>query len=171
MDSDYLRWLKINHPDSIPPDRHMLVIPPKPPMDTIDDPSLTDLFSFVQPSSPLAIAEPSDSPFLCSHTPMAVSAESPPTLTSTAHTPTAMSAESHPTLTSTAHTPTAMSAESHPTLTSTTHTPAAVKSNSPPTLTSTAHTPSTESVNSPTLIKIPATTPRSMPSSTGASYC
>ena len=30
MDSEYLRWLEINHPDSVPADRHMLVLAPEP---------------------------------------------------------------------------------------------------------------------------------------------
>ena len=29
MDSEYLRWLEINHPDSVPADRHMLVLAPE----------------------------------------------------------------------------------------------------------------------------------------------
>ena len=29
MDPEYLRWLEINHPDSVPADRHILVLAPK----------------------------------------------------------------------------------------------------------------------------------------------
>ena len=71
MDSEYLRWLEINHPDSVPADRHMLVLAPEPSGGVSEDnPTLTDVFSYVQPSSPLTVTEcatSSNSTFLNSH--------------------------------------------------------------------------------------------------------
>ena len=50
MDSEYLRWLEINHPDSVPADRHMLVLAPESCGGVSEDnPTLTDVFSYVQP--------------------------------------------------------------------------------------------------------------------------
>ena len=58
MDPEYLCWLEINHPDSVPADRHMLVLAPESSADVSEDnPTLTDAFSFVQPSSPLPMTE------------------------------------------------------------------------------------------------------------------
>ena len=55
---EYLRWLEINHPDSVPADRHMLVLAPESSGGVSEDsPTLTDVFSFVQPSSPLTMTE------------------------------------------------------------------------------------------------------------------
>ena len=52
IDPEHLRWLEINHPDSIPADRHMLVLAPESSADVSEDnPTLTDVL---------------DSP-LCSH--------------------------------------------------------------------------------------------------------
>ena len=57
-DSEYLRWLQINHRDSVPADRHMLVLAPECSGGVSEDnPTLTDVFSFVQPLSPLAMTE------------------------------------------------------------------------------------------------------------------
>ena len=54
IDPEYLRWLEINHLDSIPADRHILVLAPESSADVSEDnPTLTDVFSFVQPSSPI----------------------------------------------------------------------------------------------------------------------
>lgn len=54
MDSEYLCWLEKDHPDSVPADRHMLVLAPESSGGMIEDnPTLTGVFSYVQPSSPL----------------------------------------------------------------------------------------------------------------------
>ena len=72
MDPDYLCWLEFNHPDSVPADRHMLVLAPESSEGSSgDNPTLTDMFSFMQPSSPLSMSE------------SATSSNSSPTLKST----------------------------------------------------------------------------------------
>ena len=81
IDPEHLRWLEINHPNSIPADRHMLVLAPESSADVSEDnPTLTDvLFSFVQPSSPIPTTEatPSNSPSADSSTLHAPSATKP----------------------------------------------------------------------------------------------
>ena len=58
MDSEYLCWLEINYLDSVPADRHMLVLAPESSGGVSEDnPTLTDVFSYVQPSSPLTVTE------------------------------------------------------------------------------------------------------------------
>ena len=45
---EYLSWLEINHPDSVPADRHILVLAPESSAGVSEDnPTLTDAFSFV----------------------------------------------------------------------------------------------------------------------------
>ena len=72
VDPEYLRWLEINHPDSVPADRHMLVLAPESSAGVSEDnPTLTDVFSFVQLSSPIPTTEcatPSNSPSVDSST-------------------------------------------------------------------------------------------------------
>jgi len=84
MDSEHLHWLEINHPDSVPADRHMLVLASESSRGVSKDNStLTDVFSYVQPLSPLTVtkcATSSNSTFLNSHASTAESAKTPPTL-------------------------------------------------------------------------------------------
>ena len=56
MDPQYLQWLEIHHPDSVPADKDMFVPAPDPTED-LNQQSLTDMFSFVPPSSPVTMNE------------------------------------------------------------------------------------------------------------------
>ena len=107
MDSEYLHWLEINHPDSVPADRHMLVLAPESSRGVSKDNStLTDVFSYVQPSSPLTATEcatSSNSTFLNSHASTTESAKTPPTLEFTPHASTTESAKTPPSPESTPH--------------------------------------------------------------------
>ena len=160
MDSEYLRWLEINHPDSVPADRRMLVLAPEPSGGVSEDnPTLTDLFSYVQPSSPLTVTEcatSSNYTFLNSHASTVESAKTPPTLESTPHAsttgqlkllpylspPLMQSAKTPPTLESTPHASTTETAKTPPSPESTSH---AESAKTPPTLDSTPHASTTES--------------------------
>ena len=51
MDPEYLHWLEINHPDSVPAETHASGGVSE------DSPTHTDVLSFVQPSSPLTMTE------------------------------------------------------------------------------------------------------------------
>ena len=53
MDPQYLQWLEIHHPDSVLADKDMFV----PPTEDLNQQSLTDMFSFVPPSSPVTMNE------------------------------------------------------------------------------------------------------------------
>ena len=126
MDSEYLHWLEINHPDSVPADRHMIVLAPESSGGVSkDNPTLTDVFSFVQPSSPLTMTEcatSSDSPFINSHASTTESDKTSPTFESTHDVSTTKSTNTPPSLESTLHVSTTKSAKSVPSLESTPHT-------------------------------------------------
>ena len=104
IDPEYLRWLEINHSDSIPADRHMLVLAPESSADVSEDnPTLTDVFSFVQPSSPIPTTEcatPSNSPSIDSST-LHASSATKPGVTNPSHGSTTESVKTPPTLEST----------------------------------------------------------------------
>ena len=56
IDSEYIHWLEINHPDSVPADRQMPIPNPKSSAGVSEDsPTLVDVFSSVQPLSPHTI--------------------------------------------------------------------------------------------------------------------
>ena len=198
IDPEYLRWLEINHPDSIPADRHMLVLAPESSADVSEDnPTLTDVFSFVQPSLPIPTTECatlSNSPSVDSSTLHASSAtkpgvtnpshvsttelvKTPPTLESTPRASTTESLKTPPTLESTPRASTTESLKTPPTLESTPRASTTESLKTPPTLESTPRTSTKESIKtppnkSPTLgscTKTPVTTPGSVPSSVGTS--
>ena len=149
MDSEYLCWLEINHPDSVPADRHILGGVSE------DNP---DVFSFVQPSSQLTMNEcatSSNTPFLDSHESTTESAKTPPSLESIPH---AESAKTPLTLESTPHASAIESAKTCPTPVMTiSHTSAVGLAKMSPTLSVSVHS------------KTPVTTPSSTPSSAGTS--
>ena len=180
IDPEYLRWLEINHPDSIPADRHMLVLAPESSADVSEDnPTLTDVFSFVQPSSPIPTTEcatPSNSPSVDSST-LHASSATKPGITNPSHGSTTESVKTPPTIESTPRASTTESLKTPPTLESTPRASTTESVKTPPTLESTPRTSTKESIktppnNSPTLnscTKTPVTTPGSVPSSVGAS--
>ena len=57
VDPQYLQWLEIHHPDSVPADKDMFVPAPDPGTEDLNQQSLTDMFSFVPPSSPVTMNE------------------------------------------------------------------------------------------------------------------
>ena len=112
IDPEYLRWLEINHPDRVPADRHLLVFAPDSAGVSEDNPTLSNVFSFVQPSSPLTMTERATSPSLGSPTPHA--ADTHTTLESTPRASTTGLAKTPPTLESTPHVSTTESAKTSP---------------------------------------------------------
>ena len=54
MDPQYLRWLEIHHPESVPADKDKLVPAPESTED-LNQQSLADVFSFVSPTSPVTM--------------------------------------------------------------------------------------------------------------------
>ena len=133
IDSEYLRWLQINHPDSVPADRHMLVLALESSGSVSEDnPTLTDVFLFVQPLSPLAMTEcatSSDSTFINSHASTTESDKTSLTFASTYHASTTKSAKTPPSLESTTKT-----AKTPPSLESTPHASTAKSAKPPPSL-------------------------------------
>ena len=125
MDPEHLHWLEINHPDSVPADRHMLVLAPESSGGVSEDSrTLTDVFSFVQPSSPLTMTECATSSNSLSTAPRVsttASADTTPTLETTPHASTTESAKTPPTPEFTPHGSTAESPKTPPTLESTPH--------------------------------------------------
>ena len=105
MDSEYLRWLEINHPDSVPADRHMLVLAPESCGGVSEDnPTLTDVFLYVSPLIVTEYATSSNSTSLNSHASTTESAKTCPTpVTITPHTSAVGQAETSPTLGSSVH--------------------------------------------------------------------
>ena len=152
IDPEYLRWLEINHPDSIPADRHMLVLAPESSADVSEDnPTLTDVFSFVQPSSPIPTTEcatPSNSPSIDSST-LHASSATKPGITNPSHGSTTESVKTPPTLESTPRASTTESLKTPPTLESTPRASTTESVKTPPTLESTPRASTTESVKTP----------------------
>ena len=158
MDPEYLHWLEINHPDSVPADRHMLVLAPESSGGISEDSrTLTDVFSFVQPSSPLTMtvsecATSSNSLSTAPYVSTTASADTTPTLETTPHASTTESAKTLPTPEFTPHASTAESPKTPPTLESTPHASTTESAKTASTPESTPHTSSTESAKtSPTL--------------------
>ena len=156
IDPEYLRWLEINHPDSIPADRHMLVLAPESSADVSEDnPTLTDVFSFVQPSSPIPTTEcaaPSNSPSVDSSTFHASSATKP-CVTNPSHGSTTESVKTPPTLESTPRASTTEPLKTPPTLESTPRESTTESLKTPPTLESTPRASTTESLKTPPTLK------------------
>ena len=145
MDPDYLCWLEINHPDSVSADRHMLVLAPESSAGSSgDNPTLTDIFSFVQPSSPLSMSE------------SATSSNSSPTLNSTI---TSVATTPHVSTTEPAVTPPSLESTPSASTTKPAETSPSLESAKTPVMT-TLHVSTTKPETSPTLesAKTPVTT-------------